>query len=678
MSNNKKLIKKNWPRYVLQWGVLAALVLFLTGLIKTAEKVDPEAYCPVGGLEAFTTYLVRGSLPCSMSSLQIMIGLAAALAVMLFSKLFCAYICPVGTVEDLLKKLRETLGIKNISIRNQSVADKVLRIFKYVMLFWIFYMTATASELFCKHLDPYYAVATGFKGEITLWMSITTLAMVIIGGLLVDNFWCRYICPLGAASNTFKFWVWVLVLAAVTWLLNLCPFAVPWWVILGAFCLMGYLLEIFCSNPKFQILNVIRDDAKCTNCKLCEKQCPYHIDITSYDGRVNNVDCMLCGECVAVCHPEALHVGACKNGKKNWFTFILPALLTVVFAVAAYFIGQKNELPTINEQWGIYADDSLHTQLVDPSTLESTTMEGLSQIHCWGSSMAFKGKLENVKGVYGVKTYVKHHKATILYDPAVTSPEQIAKEIYVPSSYKCHEPDWRETPTLKVLTVRTEHMPASTDLNFLGIQFRFADTLVYGVDSQWDCPLIVHMYVDPAFDKDEEWIKEMVEKPTLDFKLADGSIKQTPLGPNGKGFDFVRVEDQIDSIATTDFLLKMFKSHKHEFKKEIAANADKAQYILEFEDKGFDNPFIARSLMYLAAHLSNYEGVLGVYTALDAEYIPALQVRFCEPMTAEKLFETINMPKWSITYSDGEVKDVDATIQFDEMGKVLPYTPKAE
>ena len=155
-------IKKNWPKYVLQWGVLAAIAGFL--LIPCKNPANPEAYCPMGGLQALTTFFVRGSLPCSMSMVQIVMGIVLAASVVLFSKLFCGYICPLGTVQDLLVKLRNVIGWQGIEIKNGSVADKVLRVIKYALLFWIFYMTATASELFCKNLDPYYAVATGFKG----------------------------------------------------------------------------------------------------------------------------------------------------------------------------------------------------------------------------------------------------------------------------------------------------------------------------------------------------------------------------------------------------------------------------------------------------------------------------------------------------------------------------------
>ncbi|MBR3076042.1 MAG: 4Fe-4S binding protein, partial [Bacteroidales bacterium] len=193
----KSTIRKNWPKYVLQWGVLAALVFFLSGLAaKLFPKLapsDPEAWCPLGGLEALTTWFNRGSLPCSMSSSQILMGIVLAAAVVLFGKLFCAYLCPIGTIEDLLTKARKALGIHDLEVPERSIADKILRLLKYGVLFWVFYSTATASELLCRKFDPYYAVATGFKGELVLWMSLVCLALILICGFFVKRFFCRYL-----------------------------------------------------------------------------------------------------------------------------------------------------------------------------------------------------------------------------------------------------------------------------------------------------------------------------------------------------------------------------------------------------------------------------------------------------------------------------------------------------
>ena len=309
----KPTILTNWPKYLLQWGVLVALVLFLTGVISGDEPANPEAHCPMGGLQALTTFFVNGSLPCSMTMMQIMMGIVLAASVVLFSKLFCGYICPLGTVQDLLVKLRKALGIKGIEIRNGSVADKLLRIVKYAVLFWVFYMTATASELFCKNLDPYYAVATGFKGEITLWMSIVTVALVTVFGFFMKSFWCKYLCPLGAISNSLKFWIWIVAIFALYYVLGLLGVNVPWWVLLALFCLAGYLLEIICGKPKYQIVHIIKNCDSCIHCGHCTAACPFGIDVArAQGGPLRAVDCTLCGECVASCPTKAIHTGICR------------------------------------------------------------------------------------------------------------------------------------------------------------------------------------------------------------------------------------------------------------------------------------------------------------------------------------------------------------------------------
>ena len=119
----KSSIVKNWPKYLLQWGVLLALIVFITGLIPSEEAADPEKYCPMGGLQALATYLANNSLPCSMSMVQIAMGIALVAAVVLFSKLFCAYICPVGTVQDLISKARKAMKVKALKVINGSVID---------------------------------------------------------------------------------------------------------------------------------------------------------------------------------------------------------------------------------------------------------------------------------------------------------------------------------------------------------------------------------------------------------------------------------------------------------------------------------------------------------------------------------------------------------------------------
>lgn len=665
----KSTIIRNWPKYLLQWGVLVALAAFL--LIPGKNPANPEAYCPMGGLQALTTFFVRGSLPCSMSMVQIVMGIVLAASVVLFSKLFCGYICPLGTVQDLLVKLRNVIGWQGIEIKNGSVADKVLRVIKYALLFWIFYMTATASELFCKNLDPYYAVATGFKGEITLWMSIVTVALVLICGFMINMFWCRYLCPLGAISNSLKFWGWIVVLAAAYYVLGLLGVNVPWWLLLALFCIAGYLLEILCGRPKFQVLHIMKNDAKCTHCGICNKHCPYGIDVAnSRNGAVKSVDCTLCGECTAVCPTEAIHTGVCVKGGRNLGNVVLPAAIAVVLVAVGFWAGDKYELPTINVTWGLEQtmEDGTVKQLVDPSALETMEMTGLRSVKCYGSSVHFKNKLTDIRGVHGVKTFVAHHRAVITYDPSVTTPEQIQERVFTPSKFRVNTPDPAVVDSVKMVTIRTENMYDKLDLNFLGLQMRQTDKKIYGLESEFACPLIVRVYMDPSENLDKAWFKQIVNMKELEMPVHGGGTKTTPVN-----FKFVDMEDGESYISTEMFVHKMFTPFKWESKKRVEEFEGKPQFVYEIPDANYEKPIILRNLPFVSNHLSKNDGIIGIYLELNKDLMPTLMIRYAAPMTADRVWELLNMDKWTITYAADDVREVDAKLKFKTPGTEVPY-----
>ena len=630
MAKRSSIIS-NWPKYVLQWGVLVALILFLTGLIPGETAADPEAYCPMGGLQAFATYLAQNSLPCSMSSLQVMMGLALVAAVVLFSKLFCGYLCPLGTVQDIIKRLRVKFRIKSVKIANGSVADKILRIIKYALLFLIFYMTVEESELFCKNLDPYYAVATGFQGEITLWMSIVSICVLVIGSLVVDMFWCRYLCPLGAISNSLKFWVWIGVLFGIYYAANVIGAGIPWAVLLGAFCIIGYLLEVFNAKPKYQILHVLKNESACNNCGLCQKMCPYHIDLrTFHNGKINHVDCTLCGECVAACANKALNVGI-KENKVGKFRKVVPALLAVALTLFGIWAGGKIELPTIDMKW--------NTEDVASENLQTTTFDNLRTLKCYGSAMTFKAKMEKVPGVHGVKVFVTRQSADILYNAEATSPEKIREAIYIPSRCKVQQLDPSVTTSLKTVVIRTEGMYEKGDLDNLGAMLKETGRKIYWLESEFACPLIVRVIMDAGENLDEDWFEEIVEKE----------------------YDFVKMEDEVIRTNASAYIRKSFKPFKVEIQSRIEKYGNWKQCWYEVSDLSFDN--IDSAMPFLSNYLTQQSSILGVYLELNADLVPTIRIRYVDPMTEDKIKELLARDTWTIS-NKGELKETKAKIAF--------------
>ena len=630
MAKRSSIIS-NWPKYVLQWGVLVALTLFLTGLIPGETAADPEAYCPMGGLQAFATYLAQNSLPCSMSSLQVMMGLALVAAVVLFSKLFCGYLCPLGTVQDIIKRLRVKFRIKSVKIANGSAIDKILRIIKYALLFLIFYMTVEESELFCKNLDPYYAVATGFQGEITLWMSIVSICVLVIGSLVVDMFWCRYLCPLGAISNSLKFWVWIGVLFGIYYVANVIGAGIPWAVLLGAFCIIGYLLEVFNTKPKYQILHVLKNESACNNCGLCQKMCPYHIDLrTFHNGKINHVDCTLCGECVAACANKALNVGI-KENKVGKFRKVVPALLAVALTLFGIWAGGKIELPTIDMKW--------NTEDVASENLQTTTFDNLRTLKCYGSAMTFKAKMEKVPGVHGVKVFVTRQSADILYNAEATSPEKIREAIYIPSRCKVQQLDPSVTTSLKTVVIRTEGMYEKGDLDNLGAMLKDTGRKIYWLESEFACPLIVRVIMDAGENLDEDWFEEIVEKE----------------------YDFVKMEDEVIRTNASEYISKSFKPFKVEIQSRIEKYGNWKQCWYEISDLSFDN--IDNAMPFLSNYLTQQSSILGVYLELNADLVPTIRIRYVDPMTEDKIKELLARETWTIS-NKGELKETKAKIAF--------------
>ena len=664
----------NWPRIILQWGTLAALVFFLTGLASKlfgSDPADPEALCPMGGLQALATFFVKGSLPCSMSSAQILMGLALAAAVILFSKLFCGYLCPVGTIEDLLTRIRKALGIRTEGPKEGSVFDAILRIVKYVLLFVVFYFSVSASELFCKKLDPYYATATAFKGEIVLWMALTTVGIVLLCGLFIKRFWCRYICPLGAASNTLKFWLPLIGIGLVWWLLGVAGVQLAWWWLLGAVCLLGWALEVFKRDSRLQMLHVVKEDSLCTHCGLCNKACPYAIDLSARSGRITSVDCTLCGECVCACNTGALAIGpAQKAGCKKWLRW-LPALIAVVLVALGLLFRNSFELPTIDEKWDV----------PEGVELQTVKIENLKSVKCYGSSMAFKARMESVRGVHGVKTFVGSHTVIISYDPAKTTAEKIQEEVFVPSHFRVWSPDPAKLPELKILTIRTEKMYDKLDLNYLGLQFRQTGKGIFGVESEYNCPLIVRVYASPNEELDEAFFKEIVNKKVLQMPVHGGGVKETPVD-----FEFVRMEKGEGRIGIDEYLHRMFDPFTAEFsgrypsgdttavRKRTEVYEGQPQFIYEIANQNYEKPIIKRGLPFLSNHLSKEEGVIGLYLTLNKALVPCIQIRFAAPMTADRIWELMTMPKWTITYSKDDIREENARLTFNEPGVCYPFT----
>lgn len=277
--------KKPWLQNIrfYRWFTQGFILMFLLFVILKpvffSEGVfaSAEAYCPLGGLASLLPFLTEGNtLPHTHYSNLILLGILVLITLLLRSG-FCSWICPFGTVQDLVRKFGGSLGklaiIKSLKRKQRSFLkkypqvginlDKYFRYIKYLLLIWILFGAVYFSELVFRDVDPYVAFI-----KVTELESMVGLIILLFFGVLslfIERPWCKYACPLGAFVG-----------------------------------LVG----------KLSPMRIKRNSSTCIQCNRCTQSCPMNIDVAS-QSNVTSLDCNHCMTCIDSCPVQGtLTVGA--------------------------------------------------------------------------------------------------------------------------------------------------------------------------------------------------------------------------------------------------------------------------------------------------------------------------------------------------------------------------------
>jgi polyferredoxin len=110
---------------------------------------------------------------------------------------FCGWLCPFGALQELLSEGARKLGIKQIQV-SFAVHERLWPI-KYIIFLALFAISLNSVTAAFKgaEIEPFKTVITlRFMRE---WPFVV-FALVVLGlGLFVERWYCRYLCPLGAA-----------------------------------------------------------------------------------------------------------------------------------------------------------------------------------------------------------------------------------------------------------------------------------------------------------------------------------------------------------------------------------------------------------------------------------------------------------------------------------------------
>ena len=275
-----------------------------------------EGWLPIAGLMNSKYFLSTGQVP-QIHPAAMFLFAAFMLMSLLFKKAFCAWLCPVGTISEYLWKLGRKIFGRNLHLPRW--ADLPLRGLKYLLLgFFLFAIGAMSAEALDGFMETPYGLVADVKmlnffrhmGQTAL----VTIGLLVLLSMLIQNFWCRYLCPYGA--------------------------------------LMGI-------TSLFSPVKIRRDADACIDCGKCARACPANLPVDKLV-QVRSAECSACMICVAACPaqdalqfslpPRRAAVPAQRWYRRTVGPLALTAILAYIFFGLVLYARATNHWQTIMPQ----------------------------------------------------------------------------------------------------------------------------------------------------------------------------------------------------------------------------------------------------------------------------------------------------------------------------------------
>ena len=216
-----------------------------------------EGWLPIAGLMNTKYFFTTGRVP-AIHPAAMFLFIGFMLMSLLLKKAFCSWLCPVGTFSEFLWKFGRRIFGRNLRLPRWF--DLPLRGLKYLLLAMF---VAVIGAMSAEALEGFMATPYGLVADVKMlnfFRDVSLTAAVVIGllmllSMLVQNLWCRYLCPYGA--------------------------------------LMG--LASLISPVKIR-----RDKDACIDCAKCARACPAGLAVDKLV-QIRTVECTACMACVAAC-----------------------------------------------------------------------------------------------------------------------------------------------------------------------------------------------------------------------------------------------------------------------------------------------------------------------------------------------------------------------------------------
>ena len=275
MSKQGIMAKLKHGRTLTQLLFLAVTLWVAYQMLSGVRGATIEKYCPFGGVETLFPWLNKTGTLCSLSTMNISVLAGVLIITLLYKRVFCSHICPVGALSEWIGGLGRRFVIK--SRRIPTSVDRKLMWLKYVALGLIIWGTIVYSELIFREVCPYYVLFTLGSGH--------GISDGVIG---IGHYSLAFIIGLFGLS----------AVAPLAFCRYLCPFAA-------------------CLNPlsRVGLIRVHRDQETCIDCKQCDAACEWGVNVSDTT-RVSSAECTNCQDCVRGCPVPgtlALRIGGSRQ-----------------------------------------------------------------------------------------------------------------------------------------------------------------------------------------------------------------------------------------------------------------------------------------------------------------------------------------------------------------------------
>ncbi len=288
-----------------------------------------EGWLPIAALMNLRYFILTHRVPTLHPAGMFLLISFLAMS-FLFRKTFCSWLCPVGTISEYLWRAGQKLFRRNFLRNLPRWLDLGLRGLKYLLLgFFVWAVTSMAADELAAFMNSPYGVIADVK-MLNFFRHMgaagaITLGVLVVASLLIQNFWCRYLCPYGALLGT---------------------------------------------TSLFSPARIRRNPETCIDCAKCAQACPSALPVDKLV-TIRSAECTGCLECVAVCPAkDALSLSLCLSSSlplpKIPALGPRPAKLPVwalAAGIAALFFGVVGFAKTAG-YWDSHVPRAIYQQLV--------------------------------------------------------------------------------------------------------------------------------------------------------------------------------------------------------------------------------------------------------------------------------------------------------------------------